>query len=264
MPTTSDLESLASELTWDQPEGTELPSDGPLDDPEVDTSEGVPEPDVSQSPESPPPGDVPAPPSSPEPVTPPVTPVETPVTPTIAAPSEDSIRIRALESEKEQMEVRHQLSELETKAVTYRDNLVRTKGMTVENANDSARNWLDAQQRVLYDQYRDGSNRARDKELLAYKLSSETGTSMDELMKYDDPDSMKAHATNRKTGSAEVELLRKEVAALKKAQLAPAQKFDGGGGAGSVSGLERKVRDFSLSGKGDLTKEEYEAWKASR
>lgn len=238
MPTADELTGLAEEIAWDQPEGTEL-SNTPED------TEDAPVLDLPV----PPPGNAPAPPSSPEPDIPHETPDQ---------------RIQALEQEKQEMSVRFELDRLSSEALQRRDFMVQNNGMSVANANESAKNWLTAKQQEVLGGYEAITSRARDKELYAHKLSTLTGTPIAELLRYDDPDSMRAHATNKSSSSAEVTALKNRISQLEKGQQAPVQRFDSGGGAGSTPTLERKVRDFALKGGVAPTRDEYEAWKASR
>jgi len=227
-----------------------------FEEPEAEPTDAPPAPEVPAPVEPPPPSSEEVVKSEQAPVEPP--PPSKPIVDTALVEENRRLRQEALDAE-----VRGLLGNLNMEAQARYDKAI-AGGIPEASALEGAKDWLEAKQLRLYNEYKEVQNVDRDKELHAYKLSAETGVSVEELLQHATPEAMRAAATSRASENAEITALKARLEAIEKGERAPAQKLAGEGGAGSApSSLEKKARDYGTSG-GGMTSAEYNAWKEGR
>lgn len=172
---------------------------------------------------------------------------------------------REAEAREKQIEIENKLSGLTAEAQRRYQKLL-DGGTAQEAAQESAQNWLEKEQVKLQQAVESAQNRERDKELLALRLIRQHPTAdFDELMKHDNPDTMKAAATKSATDSKEVQELKARIAKLEGKTKAPVQKVSRSGGSErkAPTSLDKKARRYGSHG-GSMTTEEYNKWVEGR
>ena len=194
------------------------------------------------------------------------------VSPPAPSLTADQVRIAELETQKRESDARGKQQQIEatladlTSQAQKRYQTMIDQGTRPEAAQESAGNWLRAEQSALEKEVGAVQNRERDKELLALRLLRDNpAASYNELMTHDNPDTMKAAAKKSASDNEEVTELKARIAKLEGKSKTPQQRLARGGSTETTAptNLQKKARSYGRRG-GDMTTEEYNKWKQSR